>query len=210
MRRFVLVAAAAVAIPASASAVVYNVNFDTDDDGVAIAPMTALTDQYADWGVNFLGLEDGSETEIQVGADPDNDPEPSRPNVLTNCSYATVGCPGNRADIVRILFDTATSSVTFQLNSLGFNSITFDAFDASGNILERQSVRSDSGYTTVSFSTGGIYRIDGIQPSDYWGWTMDDLTFAVGEVSTGDVPAPAALGLFGLGMGALGLRRRKA
>lgn len=209
MRTFILAAAAALVWPATASAVVYTVNFDTDDDGTAIAPLTVLTDQYADWGVNFLGLENGRQTDIQVGGDPDGDPQPSLPNVLTNCAPASLQCPGSRADIVRILFDAATASVAFQVNSLGWLPITFEAYDASNNIIETQTVISDRGYERVSFSSGGIYRIDGLQPDDFWAWTLDDLTFDIEAGPSEDVPAPAALALLGLGVGVLGLRRRR-
>lgn len=185
------------------------VDFDVDGLGAPISANTPITNQYVNLGVLFEGLEDGAAVDINAAPDPDGDPEPTTPNVLTNCSSASVSCPGNRADIVRISFASAVSQVSLMLNTLGSSPVTFELYDDSNTLLETLTQASASGtYELVSFAATGIFRIDGVQPNDGWAWAMDDLTFT----PSAPVPVPAPLLLLGTalaGLGAASSRRRR-
>lgn len=194
-------ATALIALPLSANAEI--INFDVDGSGAPIAPNTPITSQYGSLGVWFEGYENGALVDINAGPDPDSVTAPSSPNVMTNCSAALRGCPGNRADILRILFDTPVTGISLMLDTLGGQSVTFNLYAASGLLLETLSVTSGSSvYVPVSFSASNVRRIDGLQPTDSWGWAFDDLTFTV--------PTPGTLALFSLaGIVLLGARRRR-
>ena len=201
-----LLGAVFLALPLAANAATV-INFDTDGLGNPILASTAITNQYANLGVSFLGLEDGSPVDILATADPDGGTEPSSPNVLANCSTGGSGCGGIRADIVRIGFLTSVSQISLQLNTLGSESVTFQLFDGLNNVLETQTVTSGGSlFVPVSFAASGVTRIDGLQPFDGWAWAIDDLTF-----SAAVIPVPAPLLLLGTGLlGLAALRRRKA
>ena len=207
MKSLFLSAAAMVSLSATAFAAPTTNNFDVDDDGVAIAANTSITDQYADLGVNFLGLEDGLDIDINAAPDPDGDPMQSAPNALTNCSDASVICPGNRADVIAISFDQAVSGISVWVNSLGSEDITFELYDAADNLLETSSIGDTDAYDLLSFSAVGVVLIEILQPSDGWAYAIDDLTFTSGAAP---VPVPGALVLFGSGLAAFAARRRKA
>jgi len=206
--RFVLGTAAAIgiccALPVTASAAI--INFDVDGFGAPIAANTPITNQYANLGVTFLGLENGSPVNVNAAPDPNGVPAPSSPNVMTNCSNASTFCPsGNRADVLQIFFAAAASGISLQLDSLGNDSVTFNLYDALDVLLETQTVTSNGSlYIPVNFTASGVSRIDGLQPNDGWAWAFDDLTFDATAV-----PEPLTLSLFGAGVvGAAAMRRR--
>jgi hypothetical protein len=183
------------------------INFDVDGLGSPIAPNTPITDQYASVGVTFQGLENGVPVDINAAPDPDGVTAPSDPNVLTNCANASVACPGNRADVVRILFDMPVFDISLQLDSLGSSAVTFNLYDAADALLETLTITSGSSvFIPVAFTASDVRRIDGVQPDDGWAWAMDDLTFSRAEAA---VPVPSTLLLFGLGLLGLGIRGRR-
>lgn len=201
-----MLATAMAAVPGAASAATL-INFDVDGFGNVIAADTPITNQYANLGVTFRGFEDEAPVDINAAPDPDGVPAPSAPNVLTNCSNASTGCPGNRADVVQILFASGASNISFQLDTLGGNEVTFNLYDASDVLLETLSISSNGSlYIPVSFSASGVRRIDGLQPDDGWAWAMDNLSF-----STGAVPEPANWAMMIAGFGLVGatMRRRR-
>lgn len=191
----------------AASAAPVVINFDVDAFGNTIAANTSITNQYASLGVTFLGLENGSAININAAPDPDGSPTPSSPNALTNCSNASPGCPGNRADIVRIAFAAPVSDVSLSLNTLGPAAVTFNLYDAADVLLETLTQLSPDGtYAMVAFTASGVARIDALQPMDGWAWTLDNLSF---ESST--VPEPSAIALMlAAGLAAGVARRRRA
>lgn len=198
------IVAAGILFSGLASATV--ITFDVDGLGVPIAGNTPITNQYANLGVTFAGLENGSAIGINAAPDPDGIPAPSAPNVMTNCANASLGCPGNRADIVRISFATAVSGVSLSLDSLGGNAVTFNLYDALNNLLETQTVSSGGSlYVPVTFAASGVSRIDGLQPNDSWAWAFDDLTFT----ASASVPEPGSLSLLALAVAGLGFARRR-
>jgi hypothetical protein len=199
-----MLATAMAAVPGVASAATV-INFDVDGLGNVIASNTSITNQYANLGVTFRGIEDEAPVNINAAPDPDGVPAPSAPNVLTNCDNAGQGCPGNRADIVQILFAGAASNISFQLDTLGGESVTFNLFDGNDMLLETLSVSSNgSVFVPVSFSASGVRRIDGLQPNDGWAWAMDDLSF-----DGGVVPEPASWAMMIAGFGLVGAAARR-
>ena len=190
--------------PMAANADTIVINFDVDGFGATIAGNTPITDQYANLGVLFAGIEDGGAVDINAAPDPDGVAAPSSPNVMTNCANANLGCPGNRADILRMTFADPVSGISLMLDSLGGLSVTFNLYDAFDALLETLTISSGGSlFVPVAFASTGVSRIDGIQPSDGWAWAFDDLTF------TTAVPEPGTLALLGIGLLGMGAARRR-
>lgn len=175
------------------------IDFDTSPMG-SLAPDTVLKEQYSSWGVHFSAWEDSEEVN----------------SVVTN-SYALYsgnwwgntnsGDFGPRHDILRVMFDDAANNVQWFVNSHGGNPILFQAYDDQDTLLEEFSHYSTyPNFDQVGFTSSGIARIDMLQPSDSWGWTLDNLSF---NMDTNPVPEPASLFLFGTGLVGF-LARRKA
>ena len=181
------------------------INFDVDGLGAPIVSNTPITTQYSNLGVLFQGFEDDSPININAAPDPDGVAAPSAPNVMTNCANASLSCPGNRADILRMLFDNPVDGISLELDSLGGLAVTFNLYDALDNLLETVAISSGGSiYVPVSFTASGVSRIDGLQPNDGWAWAFDNLTFTAGAV-----PEPGVLALFGLGFAVLAATRRR-
>jgi len=185
--------------PMAANADIITIDFDTLPGGGTIASGTEITNQYAPFGATFSLIEDGSEVSgafaSQIGASTS-----TGDNSLFNCP----GACGARADILRIVFESLVSDVSWYTDSEGSLDITFNAYDAGGILLESitaTSIFPDFVFTT--FSVGGIARIDALQPSDSWGWSLDDLTY------TTSVPEPGTLALLGIGLLGMGAARRR-
>lgn len=149
---------------------------------------TAITDQFADQGVTFRGLEEG----VQVPNVTAAFGSATGDTFLSNC-YPT-RCD-QRADVVEVSFATPASNVSFGVDSEGSLEITFNAYDASDNLLETFSASSDGG--VFGFSASGISRIDMLQPNDGWGWGFANLTFD-GAAVFEPVPTMSAYGAIAL------------
>ena len=115
--RAVSVATPLALAPLTASAVV--INFDVDGLGSPIAANTPITTQHSNLGVLFVGIENGNPVNVNPAPDLNGGPVPSAPNAMSNCDNATLFCPGNRADLVQVLFSSSASGISLQLNSLG-------------------------------------------------------------------------------------------
>lgn len=178
------------------------VDFDHSPLG-AIASGTVIATQYSSVGVTFSSLEDGSNVPAyaikQFAATGSGTGHAD--NSLWNCN---VGC-GPRADILRMTFSAPVSDVSWYTDSEGGSPITFNAYDAFGTLLQTVSVVS--AYPTFAFTSlavSGIARIDAVQPSDGWGWSMDNLSFTASQV-----PEPATLALVGIALAGWTASRRK-
>ncbi|MDO6428263.1 PEP-CTERM sorting domain-containing protein [Thalassotalea sp. 1_MG-2023] len=184
------------------------IDFDTDANGNVITANTAITNQYQNWGVTFAGFEDNASININAAPDPDGVTAPSGSNVLTNCAVASLGCPGNRADIVEILFSGSSSNISLMLDTLGSSSVTFELYDINNLLLETKTVSSNtSTYVPVSFSSVGVSKILGLQPNESWAWAMDDLSFDMNL--SAEIPEPSIIFILSLGLLALRFSRVK-
>jgi hypothetical protein len=197
---FALALAGSLTLPATAGALTV-INFDTDAAGNAIAAHTPITNQYATWGVNFLGLENGNPVNVIAGPTFNATPAPSSPNIMTNCPGNF--CSGIRADIVRITFDSPVVFEDVALNAFGAQSITFDFYDNANVLITSMAFNSNS-YGVLVGNVSNVSRIDLIQPTDDWGYAFDNLRF-----TAQDIPEPASFALLSAGLlGMFAARRR--
>lgn len=212
MKKFAFGALAVLAIAGTASAAVRNIDFDTDALGNSISDLTAISNQYAGWGVNFI------------------------PNAFSGGSWATntgmtatstdVGA-GYNASLGNLMHAFSTDwlaedgdpsfLITF---SGGITSFEMDVIGDTGGLDGLQTfvaLYAADGVTLLDFfqanGIGGIERIGGalsgtayfaaVAHGDFGDWVgVDNITY------TEAIPAPASLGLLGLAGLVAGRRRR--
>ena len=180
------------------------IDFDNLPGGGTLAANTDLTNQYSSLGVNFSALENGL-TAVAVLSDvlPTIPPGHSG-NAWYNCSLLPFFC-SNRADVLRIMFDSPVENVQWYTDPSGGPpgpGITFEAYDASSTLLATVLVTTSSTFQLTAFSVSGISRVDMIQPTDTWGWGIDNLSFDV-------VPEPSTAVLVAAGLVGLAIHRRR-
>ncbi len=182
-----------------------------DDQG--FAALDDVTTQYAGQGVTFQGfLSSGAPVNVEAannGLFADNTP-PSAPTSLSNF-YGHSGA--NRAAIIRILFSTASSGISFQYNgagSLGANTL-FNIYTLGGFLLNSFSVAaaSDSSYHLVTVADTGVGYIDIVAPQADWGHYIDNLTFTPGSSRAPDAASTSLLLTSSMAL-LIGLRRKLA
>jgi hypothetical protein len=187
-RTFVLTGLCAALAAGSAGAV--TITFDDQGFG----PLADVTTQYAGQGVTFEGyLNTGQQVNVETADNTvfaDNTP-PSSPESLSNF-YNHSGA--NRADILRIIFSTPVSGISFQYDgagSLGANTL-FKIYGFGNALLDSLTVAAatDTSYHLVSVSDTGVSHIDIISPSAGWGYYLDNLSF-----NGSSVPDAASTGL---------------
>lgn len=180
------------------------IDFETLPGGDVIIPEVALGNQFASLGVTFSAEEDG----VAVS------PTIQSPDVFfgvpafSGTNYANNQIVGfgpsdldNRADVFTMTFASPVTNVSFYADPNGSSDPVFNVYDASGALLETITVDNPD-WILVTLSSTNISRIEGIQPSDTWNFSVDDLSFDV-------VPEPSTLAIAGLGLLSLGMFRRR-
>lgn len=101
-------------------------------------------------------------------------------------------------------FSGTQASIQFWTGSPSFGDYIFHRFNTDLNIGEAISGTLSGTWTNPAFDPSALGSID-----IYWGGTSNAGGSLVGSAMTGNVPAPATLVLFGLGLAGLGWSRRK-
>ena len=174
---------------------------------------SVLTNQYAPVGVVFSGYEEG----IAV----------SQPIATTQFSGQVGGAPvsgkwllnldanNSRADLIRMVFSGPVSGIKFDyipFGSLGA-STRLQAYNTGGttifdDVIGGTTVINSNIHYTGLIALSGVARLDILQPGDDEPWGMDNLRFDRAS-GAAPVPAPGSLGLLGVGLLGLARRRRR-
>jgi len=176
--------------------------FITFDD-VGLPPLGDLTTQYAAKGVVFSGFTDaGAEVSLEVADSsifPDNQP-PTPPYSLSNFYNHD---SGERARIMRILFSTPASGISFMYNGAGSlgSSTSFKVYSPAGVLLNSFQVASavDSEFHAVTVADAGVGYVDIVNPQPGWGHYIDNLQFGCTPTPCGTMITFDDLGLPPLG-----------
>jgi hypothetical protein len=217
LRKIVVGIALTAALPATAAT---TINFDQLPNGTALPSSgTTISTQYASLGVTFLGTNTASGATGAL-------------NSWGLIAASGLGGSGNylgnfgaipgtgvnnyliapRYDVTSMLFTNAVGSVSFGLNtSGGQNSVTINAYDAQGVLLQtKANVMANQGsFEVQTLTASGIAKIDvvGAAPGGAVRlYGIDNLTYTVSAVPE---PATWAMMLGGFGMTGMAMRRRK-
>lgn len=212
--------------PASANQILFDdthASITTSDIGKKPGAAALLSNDYSDlayaakWGISFgkAGSSAGSVVISGVG---------SGNNGKAVCGLDAGGaisalCKGDQYFYFTTpdqLRNTAsTSHLSFDLgDNSGVRALSWivHLYDANNIELATRAVAASGKYTTVSFAEAGINRvwIENTSPASAVGaYFLDTINFDVPVLAT-RVPEPASLALFGLGLAALLVRRRRA
>lgn len=197
------------AVPASAA----YIDFDSSPAG-PIASGTLIGTQYAPLGVTFSGVLGGNATVLPVatllGAGPTG-PNYSG-NFLANAGNPAAGNP--RYEILRLVFDGTASGLSLSLNNFSLvGRTTFNAYDASGTLIETFTTNAGNGWDIRTLSSSGIARLDllnNVFNGSSLMFGIDQLNFTLNQAAAVPEPSSWALMIAGFGLVGGALRRRSA
>ena len=150
-------------------------------DDLGLLPLDDVTNQYASSGVIFQGFTDaGGLTNIEVAGNSvfsDLHP-PSPPYCLSNFYNHN---SGQRARVMRILFTTPVSSISFMYDGAGSlgATTTFNVYSPAGVLLNSFHVATatDNAYHSVNVPDVNVGYLDIVNPQAGWGHYIDNLQF---------------------------------
>lgn len=193
---------------AVANATLYNMNFDTDSSGNAIASGATIAGQYSGWGFAytpnpFSGGAWATNTGMTAtSTDVGGGYSAAHKNVLHSFSSDWLAEDGDPDFLITStnLFDSV--KMTFVGDSSGASG--FGVYDAGGNLLASifVPVTANSVDDTVSLSGFGLGKFIAVLPGSFGDWV------AVDDVMVNVVPEPTSFIVVGIGVAAVALRRR--
>jgi MYXO-CTERM domain-containing protein len=210
MKTFAIGALALAAIAGSASAATRTINFDQDALGNSISDLTAVSNQYAAWGVTFTpNAFTGGSWATNTGmtatsTDVGGGYNPSLNNVLHAFNADWLAEDGDPSFLIS--FSTGITSISLDVigDTGGRDGLqTFVAlYDASLTQIGFFDASGIGGVENISLSGFGTAFFAAIAHGDFGDWVgIDNITYT-------EVPAPGALALVGLAGVFAGRRRR--
>jgi hypothetical protein len=194
------------------------IDFETFPDGTNVPSITLITDQYSSIGVIFSGLVARSlaETEPAYAAWLDGlNLEFSQPNLFcvidggvphpTDTDINPAGVTMSFINpVTGGIMTTDSVSASFMDTEVGTILGTMRAYDNFGNLIaEATKITPASTFDTIAISVPGIASV--YMTTDCDGAGIDTIRFA----ALNAIPAPGAMLLGGIGVGIVGLMRRR-
>ena len=175
--------------------------------GGDLAPVTVIDDEYLSDGVLFgmAGVSAGIGVFDDVGLATSGSKSVGGLNAAGIFPGSFPGCCSG--DIYFSFVGGVANQVNFTLGDSGgdLDSFTVMAYDSADMLIDTQMLSNVSNFA-VSIIAAGIARVViDFDDANIFGYSMDELEFELDRVA---VPEPYTLGLFGLGLLLVGMRRK--